>query len=66
MQIGCSGRIRTDMVENADKNRVGLSVYFLKLDGYQVYLTEYSCGEEIGSRIEAVQYIPFIVLYDRF
>jgi len=66
LQVGCSGGVGTDMVENADKDGISLPVYFLKLDGYQIDLAEYSCREEVWSRVGTVQNLPLVILYDRF
>jgi len=54
------------MVEDTDEYRVCLSIYFLKFDRDQVYLTEHSGREKVRSGIEAVQNFPLIVLYNGF
>ena len=66
LQVGCSGGVGTDMVENADKDRISLPVYFLEFDGYQIDLAEYSCREEVWSRVGTVQNLPLVILHDRF
>ena len=66
LKISGSGSVGTDMVENADKNGVSLSVHFLKFDGYQVDLAEYFCREEVRSRVGTVQNLLLIVFNYRF
>ena len=66
LQVGCSGGVGTDMVENANKDGISLPVYFLKLDGYQIDLAEYSCRKEVWSRLGTVQNLPLVILHDRF
>ena len=66
MQVCSSGCIGADMVEDTDEYRVRLSIYFLKFDRDEVYLSEHSGREKVGSGIEAVQNFPLIVLYNGF
>lgn len=39
LQVGCSGGVGTDMVENADKDGISLPVYFLEsMDTRSIWL----------------------------
>ena len=66
LEVGCSGGVCADMVEYVDEDFVGLSVYFSQLDGYQLHFAEYTCREEVGIGVEAINNFSFIAFHYRF
>ena len=66
LQFGGADGVVADVVQHVDEDFVRLPVHRLQFDGDEVYLAEYPCREEVGSGVEAVQYLAFIPLYDGF
>ena len=66
LQVGSAHCIAPYMVQYVDKYLVGLTVDGLQFNGHEVYLSEYSCREEIRGRIETVQYVPFVPFHYGF
>ena len=66
LQVGSAHCIAPYMVQYVDKYLVGLAVDGLQFNGHEVYLSEYSCREEIRGRIETVQYVPLVPFHYGF